>query len=271
MRRGCGAIRLDVLGQAAAAGLCLGLGLGAPSWAQPAGKPAPPASAAKVDPAAVKALSDMSGFLQSLSSFALATRTSLDVVTHDDQKIQLVGTAAYKVRKPDAFAIDFVSSSWNRRYIYAGRQFTLYAPELGYYATVPAPATIQATVADLSNRFGISLPLDDLFRWASPEGGRQEDLDSAFVVGAEVLDGVKTTHYAFREAHIDWQIWIQAGDQPLPRRVVIIDRRDKTNPAYVADLTWTLNPTFTDAEFAFQPGADVRRIHITEANEGAKP
>ncbi|MBA4010283.1 MAG: hypothetical protein C0481_00315 [Phenylobacterium sp.] len=265
MQRVSGVVRLIWLGRLAAAGLSLSLVGGAPSLSQ---QPATAPAASRVDPAAVKALSRMSNFLQSQSTFALTANTSLEVVTNDDQKIQLVGTATYKVRKPDAFVIDVVSSSWNRRYIYAGGQFTVYAPELGYYATVPSQATIQATLADVATRFGISIPLDDLFRWSSPEAGREEALDSAFRVGTEAFDGVITDHYAFREGHIDWQVWIQQGAQPLPRRVVITDRRDKTNPAYVADLTWTLNPPLTDADFAFQPGKGATRIRIDQAAQG---
>lgn len=270
MRPACGVTRLIGLGQVTGIGLCLALSSGAPSSAQTA--PAKGAATVPaVDPAVVKALREMSTFLQSLSTFALTTETSLDVVTNDEQKIQLVGSASYKVRKPDAFVIDVVSSSWNRRYIYAGRQFTLYAPQLGYYATVTAPATIQATVEDIAVRFGISLPLDDLFRWSGTDGTRAETLDSAFLVGAEVLDGVKTNHYALREDHIDWQIWIQQGDKPLPRRLVIVDRRDDTDPAYIARLTWTLNPTLTDADFAFKPEKDAKRISFAVEGKGGTP
>jgi hypothetical protein len=158
-----GVTRFVELGRAAAVALCVGLGAGASAPALGESS-TPPAAQSQVDPAAVQPLSQMSTFLQGLSTFVLNTQTSLDIVTNDDQKIQLVGTASYKVRKPDAFVINVVSSSWNRRYIYAGRQFTIYAPKLGYYATVPAPETIQAAVADMSTRFGVSLPLDDLFR-----------------------------------------------------------------------------------------------------------
>ena len=231
----------------------------------PRGATAPP----RVDPAAVKALADMSAFLQSLSAFELTSRTSLDLVANDDQKIQLDGIATYKVRKPDAFVIDVVSDEWNRRFIYKGREFTLYAPKLNYFSTWAAPATIKDAIADAETRFGISLPLDDLFRWSEPGGARAGDLISGYLVGVETVDGVKTNHYAFREALIDWQIWIQHGDQPLPRKVVIVDRRDPTNPAYVARLTWVLNPTLTDADFAsFLPGKDAKRIRITLQQAG---
>jgi hypothetical protein len=231
--------------------------------ATPRAAPTPHVTAAReVDPAAVKALREMSTYLQSLSTFKLTSRTSLDLVANDNQKIQLDGTATYRVRKPNAFVIDVVSDDWNRSYIYNGHEFTLYAPKLGYFATWAAPANIQETVNFVENRFGISLPLDDLFRWSGQDGARADALTSGFLVGAETIEGVKTNHYAFREGDIDWQVWIQQGDQPLPLKLVIVDRRDPTNPAYVARLSWTLNPPLTDEDFAFRPSKDAKRIRI---------
>jgi hypothetical protein len=262
-------VQLDLKSRACAAaviGMCLGLAIATPSLGAPekaTSNPSAPTPAQKVDPNAVKALRDMSTYLQSLSTFRLESQTSLDVVTNDAQKIQYDGVVHYKVRKPDAFAIDVVSDSWNRQYVYNGKEFTLYAPKLGFYSTVPAPATIRATIDDIGNRFGISLPLDDLFRWSGSDGTRADALDSAFLVGTDTLEGVKTNHYAFREDKIDWQIWIQQGDQPLPLKLVIVDRRDATYPAYVARLTWTLNPPLTDEDFAFRPGNDAKRIRLT--------
>lgn len=259
----------------AAMGLCFALAAptsqAGAAQLQPTAQAPPPAATAppRVDPAAVRALADMSAFLQSLSAFELKSKTSLDLVANDDQKIQLDGAATYKVRKPDAFVIDVTSDEWNRRFIYHGREFTLYAPKLNYFSTWPAPGSIKEAIADAETRFGISLPLDDLFRWSEPGGDREADLTSAYLVGVETIDGVKTNHYAFREAHIDWQIWIQHGQQPLPRKVVIVDRRDPTQPSYVARLTWVLNPKLTDADFAAAlPGKDAKRIRITLQQAG---
>lgn len=230
-----------------------------PSQAAPPTPSAQPAGQ-KIDPAAVAALRDMSAFLQRLSTFELKAQTSLDLVTNDGQKVQFDGVAHYKVRKPNAFVIDVVSDEWTRRYLYDGREFTLYAPKLGYYSTWPAPATIQATIQDVETRFGISLPLDDLFRWTGPDGARADSLVSAFLVGTDTIDGVKTNHYAFREGEIDWQVWIQQSGQPLPLKVAIVDRRDPAAPGYVSRLTWTLNPPLTDDDFAFRPAKDAVRI-----------
>src|SRR5436190_17638770 len=133
---------------AAALGVGLGLAIAipaagaAPAAAKPAAKPAAP-KPPTVDPAAVKALRDMSAFLQSQRTFRIVSETSLDIVTNDGQRIQMDGETHYKVRKPDAFVIDLVSDTWNRQYLYDGRTFTLYAPKLGYFAQAPAPASIR--------------------------------------------------------------------------------------------------------------------------------
>jgi len=216
-----------------------------------------------VDPAAVKALTDMSAYLTSQQTFRIVSETSLDVVTNDGQRIQLDGEVRYKVRKPNAFVIDLVSDSWNRQYVYDGREFTLYAPKLGYFAQAPAPATIRETIDEIGQRFGISLPLDDLFRWSGADAERAQSLTSGYRVGTATVDGVATDHYAFREGKIDWEIWIQQGAQPLPRKLVIVDRKDVAAPAFTARLTWTVNPPLSDEDFAFRPAQDAKRIRLT--------
>ena len=56
--------------------------------------------------------------------------------------------------------------------------------------------------------------------------------------------------------------WIQQGDQPLPRKLVIVDTTDPARPTFTTRLTWQVNPTFTDADFAFVPDANAKRIEL---------
>jgi|SRR5215471_7457747 len=227
--------------------------------------PQPPAAEAvveKVDPTAVAALQRMSAYLQSLPAFALTSQTSLDLVLHDDQKVQVDGVARYKVRRPAGFVIDVDTNLKSRRFIYDGKQFTIFAPKLGYFATTAAPPTNREALDMLWTKYGIALPLEDLFRWSDPNGARDSRLQSAFRVGTVVLDGVETEQFVFREPQFDWQVWIQTGDKPLPRKVVIVDRSDPARPAYAARLTWDVSPTFAESDFAFQPGKDAKLVHI---------
>ena len=186
---------------------------------------------------------------------------SLDVVTNNGQRIQLDGATTYKIRRP-GFVIDYVSDVKSRRFLYDGKTFTVYSPKLGYYATVPAPGTNKEVLDTIYNKFGISLPLEDLFRWGSGAEDRAKALQSAYKVGTATIDGAETDHYAFREADVDWEVWIQQGDQPFPRKIVIVDRNDPARPTFVSRLRWTLNPAFTDADFTFVPDSNAKKIQL---------
>jgi hypothetical protein len=185
----------------------------------------------------------------------------MDAVTNDGQRIQLDGVTTYKIRRP-GFVIDYSSDVKSRRFIYDGKNFTVYSPKLGYYATVPAPPTNKEVLDTIYNKFGISLPLEDLFRWGDGNEDRVKALKSAYKVGTATIDGTETDHYAFREDDVDWEVWIQQGDQAVPRKLVIVDRNDPAKPTFSTRLTWVVNPTFTDADFTFVPDANAKKIQL---------
>ena len=236
-----------------------------------AGKPASQAASASneddkstvsgtVDADAVAALGLISSYLTSLKTAQIKSNGSLDVVTKDGQRIQLDGVTNYKLRKPAGFVIDYDSDIKKRRFYYDGKQFTVYAPTTGFYSTVPAPATNKETLAEIYKKRGIKLPLEDLFRWSDPNGHRDDALKSAYQVGTATIDGVPTDHYAYREADSDWEVWIQQGAQPLPRKLVIVDRTDPARPTFIARLDWKVNPALAASDFTFTPNADAKRI-----------
>jgi len=215
-----------------------------------------------VEDDAVQALREMSDFLMSANTLGVTSIGSMDAVTENGQRIQMDGMTTYKIRRP-GFVIDYMSDIKSRRFIYDGKTFTVYSPLLGFYATVPAPASNREVLDTIYDRFGISLPLEDLFRWGDGSSqARLQALQSAYEVGTATIDGVETDHFAFREPGVDWEIWIDAGDQPFPRELVIIDRNDPARPTFIAHLSWQLNPTFTDADFAFVPGPDAKQIQL---------
>jgi hypothetical protein len=228
---------------------------------RPAG-PDPIAREGVIEDGAVDALKEMSAYLASMKTAAITSQGSLDAVTADDQRIQLDGTTTYKIRRP-GFVIDYKSDIKDRRFIYDGKTFTVYSPTLGFYASVPAPATNREVLDTIYNKFGIALPLEDLFRWADASyASRIQALKSAYEVGTATIDGVETDHFAFREQDVDWEVWIQQGDQPLPRKLVIVDRTDPSRPTFIARLSWVVNPPLTDADFTFVPDANAKKIQL---------
>jgi hypothetical protein len=244
---------------------------------------APPASTAstvvpdsdlvapEVEPEARQALERMSAYLGTLKTFEIRTQTSLDIVTETGQRVQIDGTAHYKVRRPDGFVIDVVTDLKTRTFFYDGKNFTVFSPQHEFYATVAAPPTTTKMLDVLWDKFGIALPLEDLFRWNDLKSRRSDELTGAFLVGPATLDGVLTDQYAFRQGEVDWSVWIERGERPLPRKLMIIDRSQAEQPAYVARLAWTLNPTFPADAFTFRAGPKAKSIRMSTLETGSTP
>src|SRR5215203_2943766 len=225
--------------------------------------PAAPA-AATIAPEATRALNAMGEYLRTLKSFQVKATISRESVLLDGQKVQFDGKADLIVQRPNHLRLEMSSDRSERRFFFDGKNFTLVAPRTNYYATVAAPPTIAQLADTLETRFGIALPLVDLFRWGTPDG-IDGNLTSANYVGPSQIEGVTCEQYAFRQDGADWQVWIQSGDFKLPRKVVITTTTDEARPQYSAVYTWNLAPSFDDAAFSFAPDKDDRRIVLADA------
>lgn len=226
-------------------------------------QPTAASTAPDIEPEAVEALKRMSTYLRTLPAFEVTSDNTFDITLQDGQNLQFGERAVTKARRPDGFVIERTSEYKDRRFYYDGKKLTVYSPRTSYYAQVDAPPTIKETLTAVSDRYGIDLPLTDLFRWSEPGDDRIDDLQTAQYVGKATIGGVRTDHYAFRQKDVDWQIWIAEGASPVPRRVVIVNRADEARPQYTANMTWNTKPAYTNATFAFQPPANALPIKLT--------
>jgi hypothetical protein len=213
----------------------------------------------RVQPEAIMALRLMGAYLRSLKAFTVDASTTRDEVTPRGENVEVGGTVQYLVRPPDHLRADVRTDRKQRQIMYDGRVLTVFAPRLLMYATVPAPPTIGTMLDTASRRLRIDFPLADLFLWGTSREGVKE-LTSARYIGPAYVDGSDTDQYVFRQRGTDWQIWIQRGSTPVPRKLVITTTSAPTRPQYTATLRWNIAGTFNDAEFTFVPPAGAQRI-----------
>jgi hypothetical protein len=225
--------------------------------AQPAKRTAEAPKSA-IDPAALQAMDRMSAYLRTLVNFEITADNSVERVLENGQKIENDQVATYKVRRPDGFFVETSSDQRVRQFIYNGKQLTVSSPMLGVYGTVPAPPTIMQTLDAAAQKYGVTIPLEELFVWSDASNQRSKELKSAVHVGTATLDGVKTDQYAFRSPRADWQIWIAQGAKPVPLKVVIIGLEDPAHPAFISRLKWNTDATLDSS--VFKPPKDAIAI-----------
>jgi len=219
------------------------------------------APAAAVDPASIQALKDMGAHLQTLKRFSVATEVTGERVLADGQKLQHTATAKMNVQRPNKIRALMKSARSTREIIYDGKSVTLFTPAQKYYSTVAFTETIGGLIDKLEARFGVEMPLSDLFLFGTPEAPLDK-IESAMNAGQDFIDDDLCDHYAFRQGKVDWQIWITVGSKPLPRKLVITNRADEARPQSVHTIDWNLKPTFKDSVFTFTPPKGATKVEL---------
>ena len=213
----------------------------------------------------MEALNKMGAYLRSLKAFQVDSEVTNDDVLNDGQIITNIKTNSLLSVSPNLLRAELKSDDNDVFLFYDGKNFTVYGKLENYYATVPAPATTAQLVDKVYNDYGIEIPLVDLFKWGTDESAIKR-ITSAFDVGPSTVQGITCEHYAFRQEGLDWQIWIQLGDYPLPRKFVIRTVTDDARPQHTSHLVWNLAPSYNEAAFAFDPPAGALRIPLKEIN-----
>jgi hypothetical protein len=225
---------------------------------------APPSAAKPMSPTeekrqAIEALNHMGRFLRTQDSFSVRSEAVTEHVLASGQKVDVLSTGTLRVERPNHLRADIVSDRKNRQYFYDGKTFTLNSPKVGYYATVAAPSTINQLIEKVGDEYGLEMPLADLFYWGTDKDSL-DDITSARIIGAAKIDGIDTTQYAFRQKGLDWQIWIEDGDRPLPRRLALTTLDDPAKPEATMQLSWMLNVQHDPRLFSYMPASDSQQI-----------
>ncbi|HEX3905059.1 MAG TPA: DUF2092 domain-containing protein [Polyangia bacterium] len=254
-------MRMHLLAVTTVAAVALGTGL----WSRPslaksaAAKPA-------VDPDAIAALQKMGAFLREQQKFSVRASVTTDDLLSSGQKVQFGGTVEMMVRRPDRLRMNVRGDRRDEQIYYDGKTFTLFGERVGYYATFQAPSTLAELKEVTEKRYGIDLPLADLFYWGTEHDGTA-DITAATHVGVASVEGTACDHYAFRQKDVDWELWIEQGPHPLPRKMVITTTSERSRPQHGMVLTWDLSPQLGDQLFTFAPPPEAHKIDFDVASQ----
>ena len=90
------------------------------------------------------------------------------------------------------------------------------------------------------------------------------DVIDAKHIGRGVIDGVECEHLAFRNDDVDWQIWIEIGARPIPRKYVITSKAVTGAPQYTLRIKeWKTDVQVAADAFAFKPPADAKKVDMS--------
>ena len=231
-------------------------------------RPRPP-NRKRPQPQPEKILAQACDLLKSAQQFSFKAEVTDDRVYTGGKKLQFAFDLEAFVRRPDKLRINAQGDTENKQFFYDGKTITLYDQPKNAYAVMAAPATIDEALAQARKDYGLTVALADLSHsnaFAVMTKGQKH----ALYVGEGLVRGVKCHHLAFDRDDIQWQIWIDGGDKPLIRKIVINQKRLPAEPQWTAYFTdWNLAPQFSDSLFVFTPPEKAVKAKFVSLKEAA--
>jgi len=220
------------------------------------------AAATGVDPKADRLLHATSDLLGSSKSFTFTATEVRDRIRRSGQKEQVQLTKTVSLRRPDRMHLKIVGPNRTGAAFYDGRTVSLVEEEKKMYAQANVPATIDEPLDLLAVRFDVPMPMADLMYSNMYELVMTPHTRGQYI-GEVSINGTTCHHLSSQQTLLDWQVWIAAGDRPLPCQLETLYKNDDGQPVTrITFSDWNMDAQLDDTTFAFTPPADYERIRI---------
>jgi hypothetical protein len=217
-----------------------------------------------IDPKADAVLKRMGQALAGAKSFTFDSHAITQHVLEDGQKVEFARSSKFAIRRPNRVAADVVGDVEELSFRYDGKTVTLYNKQTNSYGACEAKENIDATCDLLAGKYGMVLPLADLL-FEDAYKTLTSAVRSGRHLGSGYVFDVKCHHLAFRQEAVDWQIWVDEGERPLPRKLVITYKETPAQLQFTAYLNnWNVSADLPDDRFTFKAPADAKKIDFAK-------
>jgi peroxiredoxin len=214
-------------------------------------------------------LRKVADYLAGLPAFSCRIDSSIHIQAKGiDQRMD--SKMALRLQRPNRLAILIEEGLMGMTVVSDGKQLTQYIPAMNRYTVKDAPADLKdwsdVEAGGMMGASGAYLSADsDEFYKALMEGVTKSEY-----VGMEEVDSAQCHRCRFEQEEFNWEIWIDAGEKPLVRKIVpdlskqfaqAGGMMEDAKMEYVVTLKdWNVEPNFADADFAFTPPEGATKV-----------
>jgi hypothetical protein len=230
----------------------------------------PAMSADGVDPEADAILREMSDYLVGLAAFSMDADVDNEVLDLAGQKLQLSSSASVVLERPARIRMSRQGGIADVEVLFDGRFLSLHSKTRNVYVQREILGNIDDALRTMRSEIGIDVSAGDFF-YADPYSGLLTGVVSGAYLGWGHVNGVQCHHLAFRADQVDWQLWVQTGDTPLPMKYVITSKWVTGAPQYTARFrNWNTKPEIDASQFEFTAPKGAKKIDSIPVNEAGQ-
>ena len=213
---------------------------------------------------AASILKAMTDYVASQKTISTSFDTNIEVITPELQKIQFASSSQLSLSRPDKLRVSRTGGYADVDLIFDGKTVTIFGKDRNAFTQVDAPGSTDQLIDKLRSEVSIEAPGADLLL-SGAYGEMMKDVLEAKHIGRGVIGGVECEHLAFRNPDTDWQIWIEVGPKPIPRKYVITSKAVTGAPQYTLVIRdWQTDTQMAPDAFVFKAPAGAKKIDVKE-------
>ena len=211
---------------------------------------------------AAQILKAMSDYVGSQKNISLTFDSDIEVVTHEMEKIQFTSSGKVLLSRPDKVRASRTGGYADFEIDYDGKTVTALGKNINAYAQTEFSGSVDQLVAKMRSMDLMTAPGADILGTHIYDD-LMADVIVAKHIGRGVIDGVECEHLAFRDLNVDWQLWVEVGDRPIPRKYVITSKAVGAAPQYTLRIKeWKTDAPIGADAFVFTPPAGANKVAL---------
>lgn len=224
-------------------------------------------SMVRQDSKAIDVLKGMSAYRASLDRVMLGGVTFTDARLAGGLMVANSTEVKVLIDRPGSLYISSFDGIQTRELFFHDGTLTVFNANKGFYAQASIPEEIGAAIEFALEELEVEAPLMDLIHQdvSAHLIGSQETI--LYLADKVRIAGTDCHHIAIRGPETDVQLWVEEGDRPLPRKIMITSKWEGGAPRFVANLAWVTEPEIEPGAFKFQAPEGSTNIGFAQSHK----
>lgn len=220
------------------------------------------------DARAVEVLKSMSAYTASLDRVTIGSVTLTDARLDAGLMVANSSEVNVVIDRPGSLYISSFDGTEKKEIYFHDGTLTVYSSKKDFYAQANIPKEIEAALEFALEELEVEAPLMDLI---------YQDVSTHLISTQETvlylsdkarIAGIDCHHIAIRGPEADVQLWVEEGDRPVPRKIIITSKWEGGSPRFTANMVWVANPEVDKKTFIFEAPEGSTNIGFVVSNRG---
>lgn len=224
-------------------------------------------STVRQDAKALDVLKSMSAYTDSFDQVVIVGVTLTDARLGGGLMVSNADEVRATIDRPNSLHISSFDGIETRELIFHQEILTVFDSQRGFYAQASIPSGVDAALEFALEELDIEAPLMDFIvrdKLASLISSQETVI---YLTDKARVAGVDCHHIAIRGPETDVQLWVEEGDKPLPRKIMLTSKWAGGSPRFIANLDWLIEPELDPSIFEFKAPEGFMNIGFVQYSE----